>query len=331
VEGIRIGGPSRRYLLSGSLLGPVALTVVLPLSVDPAFGASGSTNVQCGISGSGSCTLSASTPGQAPGAPVAPQVQPVSATAPGSNECPSPTAPGQTVPCTIPAFGWLGSDGCYYKPDPGFVPPPGDTADEPPPGETGGYYLVTCTGDTTGTGGGIVWLETGTAPGPATPPTLATLALQVVKQLNLPGFAIDASPSPGADQLVGLPSWLWLAGANWQPTTATAAVPGESVTAVATPTTVTWNLGDGTTLVCNGPGTPYEASDAPNQASPTCGHTFAASSAGQPNDAFTVTATISWSVTWAGEGKTGTVPNLDTTATTPMRVAAIESLNPASI
>jgi hypothetical protein len=216
-------------------------------------------------------------------------------------------------------------------PDSSFVPPPGDTADQPPPGEIGGFYLVTCTWDTTGTGGAIVWLTTGAAPGPATPPAPATLAQRAVKQLTLPGFAIDASPSTAADQLVGLPTWLWLAGADWQATTATAAVPGESVTATATPTTVTWDLGDGTTLVCHGPGTPYTASDRPDQASPTCGHTFASSSAGQPNDAFTVTATIAWSVTWAGGGKTGTVPNLESTATTTMRVAAIESLNNASI
>lgn len=331
MEGQLAGGPGRRYLLSRSLLGIITLTVGLLCAVAPAFGDGGSTSVQCGTPGGSSCTLSASTPGQSPGASVAPPVQPVTATAPGSNECPSPTDPGQTVPCTLPAFGWLGSDGCYYNADPGFVPPPGDTADEPPPGETGGFYLVTCTADTTGTAGGIVWLQTGTAPGPAAAPTPATLAQQAVQQLTLPDFAIDASPSPAADQLVGLPSWLWLAGADWQPTTATAAVPGESVTATATPTTVTWNLGDGTTLVCDGPGTPYGAADTPDEGSPTCGHTFTTSSAGQPHDAFTVTATISWSVTWAGGGKTGTVPDLETTATTTMRVAAIESLNTTSI
>jgi hypothetical protein len=256
----------------------------------------------------------------------------VTATAPGSNVCPSPTDPRQTVPCTDPVFGWLGSDGCYYKADPSFDPPAWDTADQPPPGETGGYYVVTCTWDTTGsTGGGVVWLETGSAPGPAAPPTPATLAQQAVKHLALPGFAIDTSPSPAADQLVGLPSWLWLAGNDWQPTAATAAVPGESVTAVATPTTVTWSLGDGTMLICDGPGTPYTAGDAPDQASPTCGHTFTTSSAGQPSDAFTVTATVSWSVTWAGGGKTGTVANLETTDTTTLRVAAIESLNTPTI
>ena len=331
MEGERPGRACRRHLLSRSALGVLALTSGLFLGAGPALGDGGSTNVACADPGAPGCTLSAITPGQAAGTPPAPPVHPVSTTTPGSNDCPSPIDPGATVPCTDPTFGWLGSDGCYYQPDPSFVPPPGDTADQPPPGEIGGYYLVTCTWDTTGTGGALVWLTTGATPDPAVPPTPATLAQQAVKKLTLPGFTVDASPSVAADQLVGLPTWLWLGGADWQAVTATAAVPGQSVTAVATPTTVTWNLGDGTSLMCEGPGAPYAAGDSPGEASPTCGHTFTASSAGQAHDAYTVTATISWSVTWAGGGKTGTVPDLESTATTTMRVAAIESLNTTSI
>ena len=157
------------------------------------------------------------------------------------------------------------------------------------------------------------------------------MAQQAVSELTLPNPQIDTSPSPGADQLVGLPTWLWLGKAGWQATTATAAVPGESVTATATPASVTWSFGDGTTLVCQGPGTPYTASDSSDAASPTCGHTYASSSAGQPDDAFTVTATVSWSVTWAGGGQAGTVPGLHNTATTALRVADVQSLNTAFV
>ena len=114
---------------------------------------------------------------------------------------------------------------------------------------------------------------------------------------------------------------------GWHPITATAAVPGESVTATATPTSVTWNLGDGNTIVCQGPGTPYAATDSPGEASPTCGHTYTIHPHGQPNNAFTVTATVSWAVDWAGGGQAGTVPALNDTTTTPLRVADVESLN----
>ena len=160
-------------------------------------------------------------------------------------------------------------------------------------------------------------------------PNPALLAQQAVKQLSLPSLSINASPSTDSDQLVGLPTWLWLAEGSWHPITATAAVPGESVTATATPTSVTWNLGDGNTIECLGPGTPYTSTDSPDVPSPTCGYTYTRSSAGQPNNAFNVTATVSWSVDWAGGGQAGTVPALNDTTTTTLRVADVESLNTA--
>jgi hypothetical protein len=231
------------------------------------------------------------------------------------------------VPCDDPTFGWLGSTGCYYKADPGFQPPASDTVDQHPAGQAGAYYDVTCSPQNLSTGGGIVWIPAGPAGAAVVLPNPAVLAQQAVSQLGIPNLQIDASPAVGADQLVGLPTWLWLEPDGWHPITATAAVPGESVTATATPTSVTWNLGDGTSMVCQGPGTPYTTADASGAPSPTCGYTYRTSSAGQPNDTFAVTATVSWSVSWAGGGQTGTVPALENTASTALRVAQVESLN----
>jgi hypothetical protein len=285
--------------------------------------------MECGGLGSPSCTLTASTPGQASGSKVAPPVHEVSATTAGTNQCQAPNNLGETVPCNSSDFGWLGADGCYYKADPTFQPPASDTVDQPPAGETGSYYLVTCAGPGQSTNGGIVWIPSGTVGAEPVLPSPAILAQQAVSQLTLPSPQINASPSTGADQLVGLPTWLWLGKAGWQATTAIAAVPGESVTATATPTSVAWSFGDGTTLVCQGPGTPYTASGSPDEPSPTCGHTYASSSAGQPDGAFTITATVSWSVNWAGGGQAGTVPALQNTAAAALRVADVQSLNTA--
>ena len=263
---------------------------------------------------------------------VIPQIQPVQPSRChhyGKNQCQAPDNLGHSVPCNSPQFGWLGSDGCYYKGDPTFQPPASDTADQPPVGQTGGYYIVTCAGQGQSTNGGIVWVPSGSAAAAPVLPSPAVLAQQAVSQLTLPSLQINASPSTGADQLVGLPTWVWL-GRGWQPITATAAVPGESVTATATPISVTWTFGDGTTLVCHGPGTPYTTADSPSEPSPTCGHTYASSSASQPDDAFTVVATASWSVSWVGGGQTGTVPDLQNTATITLRVADVQSLNTAS-
>ena len=248
-----------------------------------------------------------------------------------NSECQAPNDRGKLVPCNDPTFGWLGSTGCYYKADPTFAPPPGDIADQHPAGQPGAYYLVTCSAQNLSTGGGgILWLSSGTAGVDPVVPVPAVLAQQAVNQLAIPDLSISASPSTGADQLVGLPTWLWLEEGDWHSIAATAAVPGESVTATATPISVTWSLGDGTTIVCQGPGTRYTAADPPNAPSPTCGHTYTTSSAGRPDNAFTVTATVSWTVAWAGGGQTGTVPDLNNTATTALRVADVEALNTAN-
>ena len=123
-----------------------------------------------------------------------------------------------------------------------------------------------------------------------------------------------------------LPTWLWIGEATWTARAATAAVPGLSVTAVASPTRTTWSMGDGAMVICRGPGTPYPPTADPKSSSPTCGHVYTASSAGRPGDAFGVTATITWSITWRGGGAAGTLPALSTTARIALRVAESQAV-----
>jgi hypothetical protein len=171
--------------------------------------------------------------------------------------------------------------------------------------------------------------------GPAAPPGGApvlpapgVLAQLAVKYLNLPDPVIRSSPAPGALQLTRLPVWLWVAANVWQPQSKTAQVPGEAVTATATPVSASWAMGDGTTVTCTGPGTAYAAGDNPSAASPTCGYTYQASSAGQPGGAYKVTVTITWDITWAGAGGAGGVlAPLQTTGAAQFRVAESQALN----
>jgi len=106
---------------------------------------------------------------------------------------------------------------------------------------------------------------------------------------------IEMAPPDGNPQLVGVATWLWVSPAAWQPLTATASA--GSVTTTTTPTKVVWDMGDGSTVTCDGPGTPYDPSS--HAATTTCSYTW--STAGT----FTVTATIYWSVTWAAAGAAG--------------------------
>lgn len=163
----------------------------------------------------------------------------------------------------------------------------------------------------------------GTVAAPA-PPTPAELAQRAVSQLHLPNPVIATSPAD--DQVVNVPTWLWLASTSWSPVSASASVPGMTVTATAVPQSVTWSMGNGDAVTCQGPGTPYVPGSDPKSASPDCGYTYARSSFGQPGEQFTVTATVVWTVSWTGGGQAGVVPGLNTTAQTGLRVTEIQAL-----
>jgi hypothetical protein len=164
--------------------------------------------------------------------------------------------------------------------------------------------------------------------GPPAPPDPAVLAALARQTLGLPSPVIRSSPAQATLQLTNLPTWLWINPAEWVPESKTATVPGESVTATATPVSVTWHPGDGTTVTCQGAGIPYASADNPAAASPDCGHTYTSSSAGQPGGAFQATATITWDVTWQGAGGAGgALPPLFTTAVAAFRVAESQALN----
>ncbi|USX56436.1 hypothetical protein [Lentzea sp. HUAS12] len=190
------------------------------------------------------------------------------------------------------------------------------------PPEPGGWFMVLCSPDGKDPDShGPVWVAAAEQAATVSPEQVAQMAR---RQLRLPAPVISASPS--GTQLVRLPTWLWLSG-GWAPSSATASVPGVSMTASATPLSVTWSMGDGISVTCPGPGTPYQDVADPESASPDCGHTYVRSSAGEPRQAFVVSVTVLWTVTWNGAGQTGTFPDLTTTGSTAFRVAESHALN----
>jgi hypothetical protein len=281
------------------LLAISALTAGLLWAAPTALADDGLVGVDCNHSNAPGCTATASTS------------QANSGTKRGADTCHD--AAGRPAPCIDPNLGWMGSDGCYYKPTTGNIEALAALGPAKP--GPGAWYIQTCVGATNGTElGQLMWVP-GAAP---VPPVV--VAQQAASRFTLDSPRIATSPPAEAAQLVQLPTWLWINSADWQVQSATASVPGVSVTASATPTTVTWTLGDGTTLTCRGPGTAYPAGTNPAAASPDCGHTYTRTSTDQPGGAFTVTATITWVITWAGGGQTGTLPALQTQATTTLRV-----------
>lgn len=148
-----------------------------------------------------------------------------------------------------------------------------------------------------------------------------TVARQAVARLALPALVIRWNPAPPADQILHIPTWLWVEAASWASQSATASVPGLSVTATATPTRVVFATGDGVSVTCGGPGTAWQSGMDPLAASPTCGYTYP-----KPGS-YTLTATVTWTVTWAGGGASGTLGPLTTSASQSVRVLEAGAVN----
>jgi hypothetical protein len=168
-------------------------------------------------------------------------------------------------------------------------------------GATPGYWADwTCTGAVMSDPIPLEWVV-------ATPPPLAVnvalLALEAESKLPLDPPTIETAPPSGTTQLVGVPTWLWIGSGSWQDRSATATAGTVVATATAEPAKVVWNMGDGTQVTCDGPGTVYDPS-APNAAT-DCSYTWTQPSSSATNGEFTVTATVYWQVAWTAAGAPG--------------------------
>jgi hypothetical protein len=167
------------------------------------------------------------------------------------------------------------------------------------------------------------------APAAGAPPVNpAVLGRQALSKLNLPLPNIEMAPPTDRDQLVNVSSWLWIESAAWRSMSATAAAGPVSATAKAAPAEVVWNVGDGHSVTCRGPGVPYDSSN-PN-ATTYCSYTWPTSSAGQPDGTYQVTATVYYQAAWTatgapGGGSFGLVRG--PSATVAVRVAESQAIN----
>ncbi|GHH57645.1 ATP/GTP-binding protein [Streptomyces candidus] len=185
------------------------------------------------------------------------------------------------------------------------------------PGDKGAVFIAEC--DDTQTAR-PVWIADGAAPAPGVPAIdPETVAHQAIDQTRLDGPKV-ASPRAGRPYLLGLPVWMWVepSESTYGPTTATATAGGVTVSATATVTSVAWSMGDGSTVTCAGPGTPYYPARGTSP-SPDCGHRYTklARPLGQP---YRGTATSTWTVAWQVVGGTGETGTFTETRQTPFTV-----------
>ncbi|MGW1269785.1 ATP/GTP-binding protein [Streptomyces sp. NPDC002491] len=191
---------------------------------------------------------------------------------------------------------------CRYKlTDP--QPPAGSLDWEGHEPGDGAVYEQTCGwADFTNAITRLVWL--------AEPPVQETvdpavLAQRAVDSMTLLGPDI-ASPRAAGKYTVGVPMWMWVnqSATTYGPNFASATAGGITVTAIAEVSKIVWTMGDGGSVTCTGPGTPYTSSEGMSQ-SPTCGHVYSRTSANARNSKFPVTATSTWTINWQGGGQAG--------------------------
>ncbi|MDP9420261.1 MAG: hypothetical protein M3P53_08975 [Actinomycetota bacterium] len=210
----------------------------------------------------------------------------------------------------------------YHDPAAAKLPGIGNTFPRATPGPEGGTFVRICMApDGTEVTNRVVELP----PRPPLAPTPRRLAEE----------ALDYTPLPLPDPITSPDDWstivnfpTWLAVADWSPATAEAAVSGLATTVVAAPLRAVWDMGDGTEVVCAGPGRRYDFSVPDDEQSTDCSHIYRVSSAGMGRgDTYEASVTVVYRVTWsATDGSGGDLGELPVTRRFPMEVGEVQAL-----
>ncbi|MDT0331177.1 hypothetical protein [Nocardiopsis lambiniae] len=145
---------------------------------------------------------------------------------------------------------------------------------------------------------------------------------EAMASFELPEPKIATSPGTDSLVLVNTPLWLWVEPEDWDAESVSAQLGSTSLTVSATPARTAWTMGDGSTVECEGPGTPFDASthDAAS-ASPDCGHVYTSASDTAAEGAHTVTVRVLWDTEWSfSGGESGTLEQLTSTSEVDLTV-----------
>lgn len=268
--------------------------------------------------GSGECTgviVDPGTPPEGGGSDIGSPIE-IGFT-PGPTTC-TRAETGEEIECSTPDGWWNEARQCWVDiADPQRTPPAGQDPN-------GAYY--TCV-PATDPDEFIVTYEFWSA----TPPpgvnrySPAQAARILISRFQLAPIEVGRTPVGGERTYIGLPVWLWAANPaplTTGPYSETATLGGQTITATASVTTITYNMGDGTSFAC-GTGTPYEERFGV-QGSPTCDHYYTQTSG---DGAYTITATSNWTVTWTSASGAGGTINLTRASTSALEIGELQSVN----
>jgi len=151
------------------------------------------------------------------------------------------------------------------------------------------------------------------------------LALDALASVQITPPAMRTSPSENGRLYVQVPTWLWLDSTWWQTYEATANTGRVWSTVRATPVATTWELGDGQSVSCRGPGTPWRRGLSEDASS--CTHTYRSSSASRPGGTFSLEATVTLEVSWTSNVTGGgTLPAITRSSTLAVEVGEIQAI-----
>lgn len=183
------------------------------------------------------------------------------------------------------------------------------------------WMRKTCYDDTGIVSATLVWVPQRVDP--------QQLAKQARDEVPTPSPTIRMNPPAEKGEVTNVETWLWIEPSQWQPVTASAAAGNVTVTTTATPDHVVWDMGNGDTVTCNGPGKPYDTSRPAADQSTDCGYTYRRSSARESDGRYHVTATVHYQVAWTATGIAagGALAPITQRSTVAIRVAEIQALN----
>ncbi|MFS8585987.1 MAG: hypothetical protein FWJ72_13015, partial [Acidimicrobiia bacterium] len=137
-------------------------------------------------------------------------------------------------------------------------------------------------------------------------PVLEALARELARDLPLPEPTPATSPPLDREQIVGLPTWLWIDPADWRPVSLAVELSGFQVAVTATPVRLDWDLGEheDARVTCHGPGTPWTPEAEAAGRTSDCAWVFQRVP-DPPATAYPASVTLVWDVSYTATGQAG--------------------------
>ncbi|MEV5896713.1 hypothetical protein [Nonomuraea fuscirosea] len=158
--------------------------------------------------------------------------------------------------------------------------------------------------------------------------TPEVLMEQALRRLTPSVPKIVTAPPRDKNGYVGLRQFFWAEPSQWHAISERATAGPVWAKVTATPTKLTIQPGAGQkSLICSGPGVPYDRARGPDDQKDECTPVFTQSSAGLPGSQYQVQVSVVWAANWIGSGGSGgELAPITTSMTFPLRIGEAPAL-----